>query len=221
MRFRNREEAGQELATRLQSYQSKNPIVFALARGGVPIGYAIARSLKAPLEVMVARKIGAPGNPEFGIGAIAPGGVCVLNKEVIRLYGISDDYIQKTVAQETQEMDRRLQRYRGGRPMPDIQGKTVILVDDGLATGVTARAGIGSLRQLHPGKLLFAAPVCAYEMANRLRQEVDDLICLEIPVDFMAVGAWYTDFKQTTDEEVIGLLERNREERMAGTRQES
>ena len=205
--FEDREEAGRRLAERLSRYRDERPVVFALPRGGVPVGYEISRALGVPLEVFVARKLGAPSQPEFGIGAVAPGGVRILNEDVVRRLGIPDDYVERITERETAEVERRLRHFRGGRPEPEVRGRTAILVDDGLATGVTARAAIKALHRLEPRRLVLAAPVCAAQTAELLGPEVDELICLEAPADLGAIGFWYRDFSQTSDEEVIELLE--------------
>ena len=210
--FVNREDAGRRLAERLARYRDEHPVVFALPRGGVPVGYEISRSLGAPLDVFVARKLGAPGQPEFGIGAVAPGGVRVLNGNVVERLGIPADYLEMVTRRETAEVERRLRHFRGGRPEPEVRGRTVILVDDGLATGVTAQAAVEALRRLEPRRLVLAAPVCAAQTAERLGPEVDELVCLTEPPDLGAIGFWYRNFEQTSDEEVIGLLERARRE---------
>ena len=210
--FEDREDAGRRLAERLARYRDERPVVFALPRGGVPVGYEISRSLGAPLDVFVARKLGAPGQPEFGIGAVAPGGVRVLNANVVERLGIPADYLEAVTRKETAEVERRLRHFRGGRPEPEVRGRTVILVDDGLATGVTAQAAVEALRRLEPRRLVLAAPVCAAQTAERLGPEVDELVCLTEPPDLGAIGFWYRNFEQTSDEEVIGLLERARRE---------
>lgn len=212
MVFKDREEAGRRLAERLQELRRENPIVLGLPRGGVPVAYEVARALKAPLDVTIARKLGAPGQPELGMGAIAPGGVRVLNEEAIRMLGIREAEIDAIAAEEEQELDRRLRRFRGDRPAPEIRERTVILVDDGLATGVTAKAAIRAVRKEGPRRIIFAVPVCASDTAQALAQEVDDLLCLESPPYFGAVGLWYQNFNQTSDDEVLTLLERARKE---------
>ncbi len=205
--FRDREDAGRRLAKRLERYRDEDPIVLALPRGGVPVGYEVARALNAPLDVFIARKLGAPGRPEFGIGAVAQGGVRILNERAVKALDISEEYIDRTAAEETEEIERRLRLLRGDRPAPELQKRTTILVDDGLATGVTAYAAIQALRQRAPQRLVLAAPVCAAQTAESLRPEVDELICLEAPSNLMAIGLWYQDFEQVQDEEVIALLE--------------
>jgi putative phosphoribosyl transferase len=210
--FRNREDAGLRLAERLSRYRDEQPVVFALPRGGVPVGFEISRSLGVPLEVFVARKLGAPGQPEFGIGAVAPGGVRILNEDVVRRLGIPEDYVERITERETAEVGRRMRLFRGDLPEPRVRGRTVILVDDGLATGVTARAAVKALRRLEPRRLVLAAPVCAAQTAELLGPEVDELVCLETPPDLGAIGFWYRDFSQTSDEEVIELLENARRE---------
>ena len=204
--FRDRAEAGQRLAEQLERYKDENPIVLALPRGGVPVGYEVARALGAQFDVFVVRKLGAPFQPELGIGAIAPGGVLVLDQETIRTLGITDDEIERIVEQEKAEMERRLQRFRGDRPFPNLHDHTIILVDDGLATGVTAYSAVRALRQMHPRKIVLAVPVCAAQTARALSDEVAELVCLSAPADFGAVGIWYRNFEQTSDEEVVRLV---------------
>jgi putative phosphoribosyl transferase len=209
--FEDREDAGRRLAERLAPYADERPVVFALPRGGVPVGAEVARSLGAPLEVIVSRKLGAPGQPEFGIGAVAPGGVRVLNDRAVRALDIGEDYLNLISARESAEVERRLRLFRGEeRPYPDLDGRTAILVDDGLATGVTARAALLALRRLVPRRLVLAVPVCAPQTANLLRPETDDLICLLDPPDLEAIGLWYWNFDQVPDEEVMRLLEEAR-----------
>lgn len=208
--FEDREDAGRRLAAWLERYRDEDPIVFALPRGGVPVGFEISRSLGAPLDVFISRKLGAPGQPEFGIGAVAPGGVRVLNRDVVERLGIPESYLEMVTRKEMAEVERRLHHFRGDRPEPEVAGRTVILVDDGLATGVTARAAVESLKRLGPRRLILAAPVCAAQTAKLLGPEVDELVCLEAPADLGAIGFWYADFSQTSDEEVIELLERAR-----------
>jgi putative phosphoribosyl transferase len=209
--FEDRRDAGRQLAERLASYAEERPVVFALPRGGVPVGAEVSRSLGAPLEVIVSRKLGAPGQPEFGIGAVTPGGVRVLNERAVRALGIEEDYLEMVSTRELAEAERRLRLFRGeGRPYPDLEGRTAILVDDGLATGVTARASLLALRRMNPQRLVLAVPVCAVQTAELLRPETDELVCLLAPADLEAVGLWYRNFEQTSDEEVVRLLEQAR-----------
>ena len=210
--FEDRRDAGRKLAGRLARYREGRPVVFALPRGGVPVGYEVSRALGAPLDVFVSRKLGAPGQPEFGIGAVAPGGVRVLNEYAVRQLGIPHDYLESVTAREVSEVERRLRYFRGGRPEQDVEGRTAILVDDGLATGVTARAAVEALRRRRPARIVLAVPVCAAQTAELFGDEVDELVCLESPSDLGAIGFWYRNFEQTPDEEVVELLERAREE---------
>jgi putative phosphoribosyl transferase len=211
--FEDRRDAGRRLAGKLSRFKDERTVVFALPRGGVPVGYEVSRALEAPLDVFVSRKLGAPGQPEFGIGAVAAGGVRVLNQDVVRRLGIPDEYVQEITAQELAEVGRRLRYFRGQRPETEVVGRTAILVDDGLATGVTARAAVQALRLRKPRRLVLAAPVCAAQTADLFLRMVDDLVCLESPSDLGAIGFWYRNFEQTSDEEVVELLERARSER--------
>ncbi len=211
--FRDRKDAGRRLAKRLERYREESPIVLALPRGGVPVAYEISRALHAPLDVFLSRKLGAPGREEFGIGAVAQGGVRLLNERAVEALEIPKEYIERAAKEETEEIERRLRLLRGeGRPDPEVEGRTAILVDDGIATGVTVRAAIEALRQLHPRRLVLAVPVCAEQTTETLRSEVDELICLEAPSNLMAISLWYRNFEQTSDEEVIELLEHARRE---------
>lgn len=210
--FEDRRDAGLTLGERLLGYRDERPVVFALPRGGVPVGYEVARALGAPLDVLVARKLGAPDQPEFGIGAVAPGGVRVLNSDVVRRLGIPEEYVEEVTRRETAEVERRLRHFRGERPEPEVRDRTAILVDDGLATGVTARAAIKALRLREPRRIVLAIPVCAAQTARLIRLEADELVCLECPPGLGAIGFWYRDFSQVPDEEVIELLQRARAE---------
>ena len=205
--FADRRDAGRKLAARLDKYAGDNPIVLALPRGGVPVGYEIAKALHAPLDVFVVRKLGAPQQPELGIGAIAPGGLLILDADLVRDLGIPEEVINRIVSNETAEMERRLHRFRGDRPLPDLKDRTVLLVDDGLATGVTAYAAIKALRQVGPRQIVLAIPVCATQTAHMIAPQVSEIVCLMTPPEFLAVGLWYANFEQTSDEEVIELLE--------------
>jgi predicted phosphoribosyltransferase len=188
-----------------------NPIVLALPRGGVPVGFELARDLGAPLDVFLVRKIGAPGHRELGIGAVAQGGVRILNEAAIAMLEVPREEITRITAEETAELERRLQQYRGDRPLPDLNSRTIILVDDGLATGVSAMAAIRALKRFHPARIILAVPVCAPETAAAIRPDVDDIVCVLMPQNFVAVGFWYRNFDQTTDAEVVDLLHRARQ----------
>ncbi len=211
MRFRNRTEAGRELAALLTKYREESPLVLGLPRGGVPVAYEVARELGAPLDVWVVRKVGAPGRPELGLGAVAEGGALVLDRELMRSLGASETEVMQTAEREADEVGARVVRFRGVHPPPDLEGRTVLLVDDGVATGGTVRAAIQALRTRHPRKLVLAVPVGAVESLDSLRPEVDDLVCVH-PAEFMlSVGEFYDDFSQTQDSEVQELLARARE----------
>ena len=208
MLFRNRRDAGRFLAKRLARYAGQpGVLVLALPRGGVPVAYEVARALGAPLDLFLVRKLGLPGHEELAMGAIASGGVQVLNERVVS-QGIPGHIIQQVARNERRELERRERAYRGNRPPPEIRGHTVILVDDGLATGATMRAAAEALRRLGPSRLVVAVPVAAPETCEEFRGEVDEIVCGRTPEPFQAVGLWYDDFSQTTDEEVRDLLER-------------
>jgi putative phosphoribosyl transferase len=205
--FKDRSEAGRELAATLQKYSGRQDVlVLALPRGGVPVGYEVARALHAPIDVFVVRKLGVPGHEEFAMGAVASGGVRVLNEQVVNVLRIPDYVIDAVAAWEQQELDRRERTYRANRPLPDVRGKTVILVDDGLATGSTMLAAVKALRQLKPARIVVAVPVASPDTCELLKDEVDEVVCAVTPEPFYAVGLWYQDFSQTSDEEVRGLL---------------
>ncbi len=206
-RFRDRVEAGQLLAEKLAKFSGrKNVIVLALPRGGVPVGYEVARKLHAPLDVMVVRKLGVPGYEELAMGAIASGGVRVLNEDVVDRLGISKETIDAVAAREERELHRREVAYRGHPGSPEIKDKTVILVDDGIATGATIRAAAKALRQQEPAHLVIAVPTSAPDSATEVAAMVDEFIALMTPEDFCAVGQWYDNFGQTSDDEVTQLL---------------
>jgi putative phosphoribosyl transferase len=208
-RYRDRTEAGRVLAAALAPYAGRpNLLVLALPRGGVPVGFEVAQALHAPLDVMLVRKLGVPGHEELAMGAIASGGVRVLSHDIVRLLGISDRAIASVAAAEEETLRRREGLYRGGRPPADVAGRTVILVDDGLATGSTMRAAAAALKAQHPERLVAAVPIGAPETCDLLRKEVDDLVCARTPEPFYAVGMWYEDFSPTSDEEVRELLRR-------------
>src|SRR5438445_3876086 len=208
-RFRDRREAGRLLGAHLSAYANlPDVLVLALPRGGVPVAAEVARALEAPLDVFVVRKLGVPGHEELAMGAIASGGVRVLNEDVVRPLRIPGDVIDAVAAEEQQELERRERAYRGDRPAPDVRGRAVILVDDGLATGSTMRAAVAALRQQRPARIVVAVPVGAAETCAEFQAEADETICARTPEPFYAVGLWYDDFSQTTDEEVHDLLER-------------
>jgi predicted phosphoribosyltransferase len=208
--FRDRHDAGQQLAQRLKAYAAcPEAIVLALPRGGVPVGYEVARSLGAPLEAFIVRKLGVPGHRELAMGALAAGGVRVLNANVVWALGPrAQRALERVTAKEIQELKRREERYRGERPFPKLQGRTVILVDDGLATGATMRAAAQAVRPQAPKALVVAVPVASEPTCRALRDQVDELICAFMPENFAAVGQFYQDFSQTSDEEVRELLAR-------------
>jgi putative phosphoribosyl transferase len=214
MLFRDRTEAGQTLARHLTAYAGRpDVLVLALPRGGVPVAYEVARALDAPLDVFLVRKLGVPGREELAMGAIATGGVRVLNEDVVRALGIPEQLIDTVAAEEQVELERGERDYRGDRAAPDVRGRTVILVDDGLATGSTMRAAVAALRQQQPVRIVVAAPVGAAETCAEFKEEADESICARTPEPFYAVGLWYGDFSQTTDEEVRDLLRRASQER--------
>lgn len=203
----NRQEAGQQLAKALKHYSNHpNAIVFGLPRGGLPVAYEVAKELGLPLDVYIVRKLGAPYNPEFAIGAIASHGAEVLNDEAMRLLSIDPQTLAQIVKQEKQELARRELLYRANKPIPDIKDKVVIIIDDGLATGSTMRAAIAAIRQFSPESIVVAVPVAPVDEIQNIHREADEVVCLHTPSHFHSVGAWYHDFSQTTDEEVKSLL---------------
>lgn len=209
-KFRNRTEAGQLLANQLLEYANHpDALVLALPRGGVPVGYEIAQALHLPLDVCLVRKLGVPGQEELAMGAIAPGGVMVLNNEVLRTLKISRQALLQVATQEKQELNRRMQVYRGDRPLPKIRNRLIILVDDGIATSSTLRAAITALHRQHPQKIIVAAPVAPATVCLALRKLVQDVVCLSMPEPLQSIGMWYSNFSQTTDAEVCSLLEQS------------
>lgn len=217
-RFRDRDEAGRRLAQQLRRFAGRaDVIVLALPRGGVPVGYQVARALDAPLDVFVVRKLGMPGQEELAFGAIASGGARVLNEQVLELYGVPQQVIEQVTRREQQELERREAAYRGDRSEPDLEGRTVILVDDGLATGSTMRAAATALRALRPARTIVAVPVAAAETCAALREDVDEVVCTRTPEPFHAVGLWYEDFSETGDDEVRMLLARAAQEHGTGS----
>lgn len=207
MVFKDRTDAGRQLATRLKPLIDKtDAIVLALPRGGVPVGFEVARLLQVPLDVFLVRKLGVPGREELAMGAIASGGVRVVNEDVVHELEIPSRWLDIAAGDETAELRRREQAYRHGRPALDVRDKTVVLVDDGLATGATMRAAVAALRKMGPAKIVVAVPVGAPQTCDEFRSLADEVICLKQPDPFFAVGSWYQDFEQTTDEEVRELL---------------
>lgn len=207
MRFRDRREAGALLAERIAKMDLATPLVLALPRGGVPVATEVAKAIGAPLDVLVVRKVGAPQHREYGIGAIAEGGVTVADEDAARSVGVSPDRFRQLALQEREELDRRVRRYRGDHSLPDLRQRDVVLVDDGLATGVTAEAAIVAAREMGARRVILAAPVSARDTAERLGR-IAEVVYLDAPTHFRAVGEWYDDFGQTSDDEVLELLGR-------------
>jgi predicted phosphoribosyltransferase len=205
-RFEDRRDAGRRLAELLLPLAGEHPVVVALPRGGVPVGREVADALAAPLEILAVRKLGAPHNPEYGIGAIAEDGTRVFDPEALAVLGVSGGVLDAIVARETAELARRVSAYRAGRPPLPLADRTVIVVDDGVATGVTDTAALRALRRKKPRRLILAVPVCAPDSAARLREEADEVVCLAEPTRLYGVGQWYRDFSQVSDEEVIAAL---------------
>ncbi|MEU4619869.1 phosphoribosyltransferase family protein [Actinoplanes sp. NPDC023801] len=207
MIFANRAEAGRALAERLAAtVTGKHPLILALPRGGLPVAGPVAERLGGELDIVVVRKIGAPGHPEFGVGAIAEDGPPVFDQDNLRYAGVSEDGVAGVLSAERVELRRRIRRYRGDRPAPAPAGRTVIVIDDGLATGVTAHAALCWVRGQDPARLILAAPVCAPQARDALAAEADEVVCLSAPDPFVAVGRWYDDFEQLTDEDVGNFI---------------
>jgi len=216
MTFRDREQAGRLLGAKLERYRSARPVVLGLTRGGVPVAFEVARALGAELDAIVVRKVGAPGNPEYALGAVAEGGALFVRRDALREAGIGEDEVAVLAERQAVDVARRVQRYRGGRRLPELTGRTVIVVDDGVATGATARAAARAARQRGCTRVVLAAPVIAAGSLPELRTEFDDVVAVGFPDPFMAVGLWYERFGQVTDEEVLRCLERARAEREGG-----
>jgi putative phosphoribosyl transferase len=213
-RFRDRSEAGRVLARLLADYAGRDDVVvLALPRGGVPVAYELAKALDVPLDVFVVRKIGLPGHEELAMGAIASGGVLVLDRRLVQALGITQSELEEAIAAQRRELERREAAYRDGREPLDLEGKTVILVDDGLATGATMQAAAQAVCRMNPAQIVVAVPVAAAETCDEFRADVDDIVCAATPSPFLAVGLWYEDFSQTSDDEVRDLLARAAEER--------
>jgi predicted phosphoribosyltransferase len=209
MQYENRGQAGRCLAEKLTAYAGHSDVVvLALPRGGVPVAFEIASALHAPLDVFVVRKLGVPGHEELAMGAIATGGVRVMNTDVVRELQVPDQVIESIAEREQRELERRERLYRGARPLQDLCGKTVIVVDDGLATGATMRAAIAALRHMKPGHIVIAVPVGSAEVTEEMRYIADEVFCPYTPEPFRAVGLWYKDFSQASSEELQGLVAR-------------
>jgi putative phosphoribosyl transferase len=222
MIYRDRIEAGKRLAEHLKDYANRHDVlVLALPRGGVPVASEVANALHAPLDIFLVRKLGVPGQEELAMGAIATGGVRVLNEDVVGYLDIPGEVIDAVVEDEERELERRERLYRDNRPPPDVRERTVILVDDGLATGSTMRAAAAALRKQQPARIVVAVPVSAAETCDEFRMEVDEIICAAMPEPFQGVGLWYEDFSQTTDQEVRDLLEKSARRQRVNVKKES
>lgn len=204
--FVNRKEAGMRLAERLLEYRGKDVVVLAIPRGGVVVAFEVAQRLGVPLDLIIPRKLGAPFNPELAIGAVTQDGTIVLNHDIVEELGVPKTFIDLEVSEQIREIDRRMKRYRGDRPFPDLKSKTVILIDDGIATGATVRAAVQSIMKSNPGCVVIAVPVAPPEAVKSLAKEADRVVALETPAWFAAIGQFYENFDQTSDEEVIGLI---------------
>lgn len=204
--FEDRREAGRRLGEGLRKYKSENPIILAIPRGGVVVGYEVAKILKAPLDIIIARKIGVPFQPELGMGAVAEGDVEILDEKLIKTLKIPKKSVDEAIEKERKEIQRRISLYRNNKAHIDVRNRIVIIVDDGLATGVSAKAAIKSIKKLKAKKIIFASPVCAKDTLRDMKHLVDDFICLLTPSEFSSVGLWYQNFDQVTDEEVKELL---------------
>ncbi len=208
--YESRSDAGQRLAQALRAYRGRDVLVLALPRGGVEVGYEVAEALNAELDVLVVRKLGAPDNPELGVGAIASHGAHFIDENMIRRLNIHPGMLEEIKQREWMELERRQSAYRDALPPPHVEGRTVILVDDGIATGGTARVAIRAVRSLDPERIVLAVPVAPPETVELLGSEVDELVCLQTPSPFSAISLWYKQFRQTTDEQVVDLLRKRR-----------
>ena len=209
--FGDRREAGRQLARALtkRGYKGQNTLVLGIPRGGLVVADEVAKALSATLDVIIARKLKAPYQPELGIGAVVNGDHVTINEDLSRAVGATQEYINREIAYQKEEIERRLRFYRGEHRAPEVSGKTIIVVDDGIATGYTFRAALESLRQRQPDRLVAAAPVAALDSAEMLKVFADEVVCLHTPVSFFAVGAWYQNFDQVSDEEAVRILHRN------------
>jgi putative phosphoribosyl transferase len=205
--LQNRRDAGQKLAPLLKKYRAEQPIVLGIPRGGVIVAAEVAKALQAPLDILIVRKIGAPHNEEVAIGAVMPDGMAVLDTDMIAKLSIPDQYINRAIEEQTEEIKRRRHMYKGDKVMPSLESHTVILVDDGIATGYTIEAAVEGLRNQNPKAIILAAPVAPVEVVHRLRKITDEVVCLDTPEPFYAVGQFYQDFSQTSDKEVIEVLQ--------------
>ncbi len=210
-RFHDRRDAGQQLAPLLSHYAAEHPVILALPRGGVPVAYEVAKALDARLDVWVVRKIGVPWHPELGVGAVAEGGFVHLNRDILQNIGLSDGALDAAIVDQRREVEARVKRFRGEQAAPSLKDRTVIVVDDGIATGGTVRAAMRSIRAQAPKQLVLAVPVVAAATVKTLAPETDELVCLRQPHELYAIGLWYEDFSQVPDEEVVRLLEQSRQ----------
>jgi predicted phosphoribosyltransferase len=206
MIFTDRTDAGEQLARQLQTYKAEKPLVLALPRGGVPVAAVVAKELAAPLSVIIARKIGAPSNPEFGIGAISENDVFLLDNQIVNSLQLQEPDVEHIIEKETHELDRRAQLYRNGHALPDMADRVVLIVDDGVATGVTMRAAIQAVQKMKPQKIIGASPVCADDTAQQLQAMCDSLVCVHRAKDLQAIGSYYKQFNQVSDDAVIDCL---------------
>lgn len=209
-RFTDRREAGRELARALRAHAGESPIVIGLPRGGVPVAYEVALSLEAPLDVWVVRKVGVPWQPELGAGAVAEGGVLYLSRDVMASVGVSEADLAAVIERERGEVERRVRRFRSGRPRPQLRDRTVIVVDDGIATGGTVRAALRAIQAESPRKVVLAVPVAAPATLEEMATEVDQVVCLLAPPTLQSIGAWYADFSQVDEDQVLRLLDEAR-----------
>jgi predicted phosphoribosyltransferase len=206
--FRNREEAGKKLAEKLLKYKKDKPIIFAIPRGGVVVAYEVAKKLKADLDIIIPRKIGAPYEPELAIGAVTEDGTIILNEDLVKELGISKEYIKEEASRQIEEIKRRMKFYRKGKEHKDVKNRSIIIIDDGIATGATMKAAVISLKKKHPKKIIIAVPVAPVDSINEMKKIADEVICLEEHKIFGAIGNFYHDFRQVEDEEVINLLKK-------------
>lgn len=213
--FKNRSEAGKKLGRSLIRFKKENPLVIALPRGGVVVGAEVSKTLQAPLNILVVRKIGSPVNPEFGIGAATENGVVWINQNNLKLLGLNPSEVEELIRHEFKEIERKVLLFRQGLPQPQIKGRSIILIDDGMATGVTATVAAIWLKQNKAGKVIAAFPVCAPSIAPELKNRIDEFYCLFTPPTFYSVGQWYDDFNQVNDQEVLKILDHFRLKRHA------